>query len=269
MSADPDAHRLLLIDADTTIIKPLEAHFAQEGFVVLLAQTPDEGLHLAARHRPDLILLAASVGDTDGVEVFRRLRRAPSTAYIPIMFLANQRDAMRQNKLLAEGADDVILQPVDVEILALRVRNAIGRTRREGLTEPRTGLPTGALIDEQVRLAGQEAQRLALTLHIADFDAFRDTYDFITGNDVLRYAASAICEIVEEIGGEADFVGHRRDAEFVVVTGQERAATLQERLQTTVNEGLAQFYNFMEREQGYVLVDGRERPLMSLAMEEA
>ncbi|MBN1964314.1 MAG: response regulator [Anaerolineae bacterium] len=262
-----DAHRLLLIDADESFIKPIQAYFEAEGFAVNLAQTPDQGVHLAARYRPDLILLAATVGSTDGVEVFRRLRRAPLSAHIPIMFIANRKDAQRQNRLLAEGADDVIVQPVDVEILSLRVRNAIQRTRREGLTEPRTGLPTGALIEEQIAHTAQQRDRQALILRIAAFETFRDRYDFITGNDVLRYAATAICEAVDEVGGEQDFVGHRRGAEFVVVTGRDRAAALQDRLKAEVNDGLLQFYNFMEREQGYVLIDGDERPLMSLEIE--
>ena len=260
--------RILIISSDEDVSGPLSFYLGGADFDVSVAATPQDGLLEAARQRPDLILLAATLGDVDGVMVFRQLRRAPLTAHIPIMFMAGYLDAARRNQLLAEGADDVIAVPFDVEILTLRVRNAIRRTRREGLTEPRTGLPTGPLLAEQLEALHDQPEKCRLDVHIADFDAFRARYDFLAGNEVLRYAAGAICEIVDDVvsGG---FVGHQGEANFIIIADRDRARTLKERLQAQLDEGLQQFYTFMEREQGCVLVeDGQggmiERPLMHL-----
>ncbi len=268
----PDQALILVIESDQDVIDQLALYFGGSGMALAVATSAEEGLQQAFARRPSIVLLGASVGEVDGVAVYRQLRGSPLTAHIPIMFIADYRHAKRRNQLLAEGADDVIMRPFDVEILGLRVRNAIQRTRREGLIDPLTGLPTGSLVEEKIKAMGQRAGWCQIGLRIAHFDAFRAGYDFISGNEVLRYAASAINEVVRELGGEEDFVGHAGEARFVVLTRREGAQALIQALQARLDEGLQQFYSFMEREQGYLLVeDGRggsaQRPLMRLEAE--
>lgn len=265
--------RILLLEDDEDVSEPLSLYFSGRGAEVLAAPDLNSGLPLAVRARPDVILLASRLGAVDGLEAYRRLRAAPLTAHIPIMFIVSHQDAARQNQLLAAGADDVILRPFDVEILALRVRNAVLRTHREGLTDTRTGLPTGPLIVEKIAELNRSGSYTRLELSIAHFDAFRTRYNFISGNDVLRFAANTICEVVGEQGDE-DFVGQREDAQFVVLTAPERSAAVKEQLTARLNEGLLNFYTFMERDQGFVQIeDGQggleNRPLMHLEIEEA
>jgi DNA-binding response OmpR family regulator len=264
-----DQARILIIAHEEDVKDPLRLYFTAEGTEVLLADSMQDGIQQASKNRPDIILLAATVGRVDGIEIFRRLRKIPLVAHIPVMFIADFRDAQRQNDLLAEGADDVIVQPFDVEILALRVRNAIQRTRREGLTDSITNLPIGVLLKEQLAAAASDPQWERLDLTLKHFEAFRARYDFITGNEVLRYAANAISEIVAADGGARDFVGYVDEAHFVILTDSANVAALTDLLKTRVGEGLLQFYNFMEREQGFVQIDdGRgnieERPLMQV-----
>lgn len=267
----PSGARLLLIGTDATTTSQVEQFFTAEGMTVAAAGSAAEGLAEAARQRPDLVLLAVTLGDEDGLRVYKKLRQNPNTGHIPVMFIADYRDAPRQNELLAAGADDVIMAPVDVEILGLRVRNAIKRTQREGLTDPRTGLPTGPLLQEQLAAAGEGHARLEID--IAHFDAFRARYDFITGDEALRFAARAVCEVVDEMGGGADFVGHHGGTRFVVLTDAARCDALIDALRVRVGEGLGQFYNFMEREQGYILLEddqgAEQHPLMHLVITKA
>ena len=263
---------LLLLETDADVVEPLSLYFGGRGAEVQVATDLNSALHQVVRARPDAILLASRLGAVDGLEVYRRLRGAPLAAHIPIMFIVSHQDAARQNQLLAAGADDVILRPFDVEILALRVRNAVQRTRREGLTDTRTGLPTGPMIIEKIAALNRSGSYTRLELSIAHFDAFRSRYNFISGNDVLRFAANTICEVVG--AGEQDFVGQREDAQFVVLTAPERSAAVKAELTARLNEGLLQFYTFMERDQGYLQIeDGQggliERPLMHLEIEEA
>lgn len=264
-------NRILLLETDEDVIRPLEVYFREQGMEFLVAGEAEAGLHQAVRARPDVILLASSLGQVDGLDLYQALRASPLTAHIPIMFITAQRDSARQNELLAAGADDVIVRPFDVEILALRVRNAIQRSRREGLTDSRTGLPTGALITERLRDLERGGAVARLELSIANFEAFRARYNFISGNDVLRYAATEICEVVEQVA-PGDFVGHRDEARFVVLTAPERQTAVQEALKARLDEGLLQFYSFMEREQGFIQVEDSagelvDRPLMHLEVE--
>lgn len=265
---------ILIIDNSEDVTIPLRHFFEAQGTQVIIQ--PDPALALAAvrDRRPDLILLAASLGEFDGLSLFRRLRDAPRTAHIPIMFLAAYRDLPRQHALLAAGADDVITRPFDVEILALRIRNAIQRSRREGTTDSVTGLPTGSLLTDREGALAAQPGWCALDVQLAHFDAFRARYDFITGNEVLHYAGGAILELVEETGVEDAYAGYRGEATFAVIVPCDRVEALTATFQGALQDGVRQFYTFMERDQGFVEVeDGRggthQRPLIEVRVSPA
>jgi PleD family two-component response regulator len=201
--------------------------------------------------------------------MLRQLRAMPRTAHLPVMFIAPLNEADVQKTVLREGADDFIVKPFDLEILGLRVRNAIARTERDGLTNPHTGLPTGRLLEEQCAQLTALPDRVRLDITVAHFAAFRECYDFITADEVLLFAAKLLAEVSQELGTETDFIGHYEHSHFVLVTHRDTAAPIQARLAARFDEEVQAFYNFMDRDQGYVLVedgygDMEQVPLMTL-----
>ena len=262
-------HKILIIEEDEQIGAALAAHFVKEDYEALSSATGAEGVQMALAQRPSLILLAAQLSDQSGLDVFQSLRDTPRTAHIPVMVLAGRGEVALQNQVLEAGAYDFLEKPVDVDILTLRVRNALRRAEREGLTEPRTGLPTGRLIAEHADSLASTPGWYRINLKIDEFNTFRDLYGFVTANEALRFAGNLICQVVQEQGEEQDFVGHETGAEeFVVFTTQAKGSTLRQQLVQRLREELAQFYNFMERDQGYVLIDDgtgkqAQKPLMS------
>lgn len=269
MSSDKPASRLLIIEMDSRLLETLQQHFQMDGYQVLPAPTCQEGLQLAQTARPHLILLATRMGDMAGLDAFRALRDTARTSHIPVMMMAGQNEVVLQNKILEEGAYDFIEKPLDLDILMLRVRNALRRAEREGLTEPRTGLPTSRLIDEQIRLLPNKLGWYRMDVRIDGFAVFRDLYGFVTANEVLRFAGNLISQLVNEHGSSEDFVGHRNGAEeFVIITTLSFGPPLHDALTRRLTEELHSFYNFMERDQGYVLIEDSsgkqsQKPLMS------
>ena len=84
------------------------------GCVLSTAMTAEEGLQLAQRQQPDLILMDINLPDMDGLEATRRLKQDPQTAAIPVIALTA--DAMPQQ---IEKADNIgfaayITKPLDV-----------------------------------------------------------------------------------------------------------------------------------------------------------
>jgi PleD family two-component response regulator len=268
VSAEKSSGRLLIVEEDAYSGAALRQLFEEQGYEVLTAQTGRQGLDLAQTGHPNLILLAARMPDMSGLDTFRALRDKPRTGHIPVMMMAGHDDAILQNKVLEEGAYDFLEKPLDLDILTLRVRNALRRAEREGRTEPRTGLPTGRLIDERLVSLVDEPGWYKIELVIDGFGAFRDLYGFVTANEALRFAGSLISQLVNEYGGSDDFVGHVSDAErFVIITTQTHGPRLCSVLARRVTEELESFYSFVERDQGYVLLeDGAggyaQKPLM-------
>jgi DNA-binding response OmpR family regulator len=268
VSAEKSSGRLLVIEEDAHLAEALRLHFEMQGYDVQTAQTGRQGLELAQAARPSLILLAARLPDISGLDTFRTLRDKPRTGHIPVMIMAGHSEVVLQNKVLEEGAYDFLEKPLDLDILTLRVRNALRRAEREGRTEIRTGLPTGRVMEERVAALAGELGWYKIDLTIENFAAFRDLYGFVTANEALRFAGNLIAQLVNEHGGADDFVGHASGNEqFVIITTLAHGPHLRSVLAQRVTEELRSFYSFVEREQGYVkLEDGAggysQKPLM-------
>ncbi len=259
--------RVLLIDDDPSTGELLQTVFQEQGHDLQVMASAADGLAASLDKPPALILLAVRLPDQAGLEVLRTLRNRARTQHIPVMFLARRSEADHQNELLSAGADDFILKPFDVDILSLRVRNAIKRVEREGLNNPQTGLSTGRLIQERVRALADEYDWYKIDLDIENFADFRESYGFMTGQEVLSFTAGVITETVQAAGTPDDFIGHRGDTEFIVITRLDKGPGLRSALEKRFNEGVQSFYNFMEREQGYLeMNDGSgeliQKPLM-------
>jgi DNA-binding response OmpR family regulator len=269
VSPEKSPSRLLIIDEDPQLLEALAQLFESEGHQVYRASTGQDGLSLANISRPNLILLSAQMPDAAGLDIFRSLRDQPRTGHIPVMILAGRSESMLQNKVLGEGAYDFLEKPLDLDILVLRVRNALRRAEREGLSEPRTGLPTGRLIQERLRTLEQEWGWYKMELKIDNFNVFRDLYGFVTANEALRFTGNLLAQVINEQGTANDFLGHNSGTEeFVIVTTLGRGPALHRTLSQRISQELESFYNFMEREQGYVLVEDEtgataKKPLMS------
>ncbi len=262
-------HRILVIDDDEDVAEPLRTYFSAEGYAVDVAATNADAWAAVNRALPSLMILGAHIGDVDGLDVFKEFRARPRTAHVPIIFIAHRAESGRRNELLKAGADDFIAQPFDIEILGLRVRNAISRTEREGLSEPRTGLPTGRLLQERLQRLADEDGWAKLEITIQAYDAFSARYDFLTADEVLVFTANLLAEVCQQVGTEDDFIGHRDGQRFVMITRQDRGPALAGQLAARFNEEVKAFYNFIDREQGYILIeDGfggmKPAPLMTL-----
>jgi two-component system, cell cycle response regulator DivK len=84
------------------------------GFATLEATTAEEGLELAASHRPRLVLMDIQLPGIDGVEALARLRADDRTSAIPVVALTAQAMRGDRERLLAAGFDGYLPKPVNV-----------------------------------------------------------------------------------------------------------------------------------------------------------
>jgi len=199
-----------------------------------------------------LIVLDIMLPDIDGYEVCRTLRTNTRTSHIPVIFLTQKDERSDKLQGLELGADDYITKPFDIEELKLRVQGAIRRAERESLTDPRSGLPAGRLIEDQLRRLIREKSWALLDLRINNFEAFKDVYGFVAGDDVLRYAAMMIGEVVDELGTQNDFIGHAGGDNFIITTTNEAAPLIKQKIKDRFAEEVQSHYNFIDRQQGFI-----------------
>jgi diguanylate cyclase (GGDEF)-like protein len=263
--------RLLVTEDDVDISNMLKIYFTSLGYIVDTALRGSEALEKTRHALPNLIILDIMLPDIDGYEVCRRLRVNTRTSHIPVIFLTQKDERSDRLQGLELGADDYITKPFDIEELKLRVQGAIRRAERESLTDPRSGLPAGRLIEEQLRRIIREQKWAFIDVRINDFEPFNDLYGFVTGDDVLRFAGMMISEVLDEIGTPNDFVGHAGGDNFVIMTNEDAALAIRQTLKARFSEEVLSQYNFMDRQQGYILApakDGssQQYPFMTLAV---
>lgn len=264
--------RLLIVEDDIDISNMLKIYFSSQGYDVETALRGQDALEKTRQSMPHLIVLDIMLPDINGYEVCRILRTTTRTSHIPVIFLTQKDERSDRLQGLELGADDYITKPFDIDELKLRVQNAIARSERESLTDPQTGLPAGRMIEDQLRQAIRKPAGWAfLDVRINHFEPFKNVYGFIAAGDVLRFTAMLLGEVIDELGTPNDFLGHAGGDNFVLLTAEDRAEAIKRRLKERFRDEVVTHYNFMDRQQGYVLApdaDGHiePTPLMTLAV---
>jgi PleD family two-component response regulator len=244
--------RLLVVEDDIDIANMLKIYFTGLQYDVDVANRGADALEKTKHVLPHLIVLDIMLPDIDGYEVCRHLRTSTRTSHIPVIFLTQKDERSDKLQGLELGADDYITKPFDIEELKLRVMGAIRRSERESLTDPRSGLPAGRLIEEQLRRIIREENWALLDVRISDFEPFRDVYGFVAGDDVLRFTAMLIGETVDEVGSSADFIGHAGGDNYIIITTNQSAAALKQKLKSRFAADVLTHYNFIDRQQGFM-----------------
>jgi two-component system phosphate regulon response regulator PhoB len=130
--------KIALIEDEPDIIDVLHYNLAKEGFSVVAAKNGEEGLELALRENPDLILLDLLLPGVDGIEVCRRLRMDPTTRRIPIIMVTAKGEESDVVLGLGVGADDYITKPFTPKEVTARVKAVLRRApTKERLGEER------------------------------------------------------------------------------------------------------------------------------------
>jgi len=122
MTTDSKPASILLVDDDATNLHVMHEILMGGGYHVLAAKNGKQALAIAAKAKPALILLDIMMPEMDGYEVCHRLKAAPETAGIPVIFVTALSSDADESKGLDIGAVDYITKPISPSILMARVR---------------------------------------------------------------------------------------------------------------------------------------------------
>ncbi len=242
-------HKILVVEDDLDVAEMLNAYFRVQGYEVFTVNWGEDGVRACQTVNPDLVVLDIRLPDIDGYEVARRLRTDRRTQDIPIIFLTEKRERADRLHGLELGADDYITKPFDVQELRLRVRNALRRVSQGSLTNPVSGLPDGALVDERLSEALGKSGLSLLLVSLINLDIFRDAYGFVASDDVMRAVSLMIHNAMREVDGSEDFVGHLTPTDFVLIVSSANLSILGERVRSRLEQSLDYFYPIKDRDQ--------------------
>jgi CheY-like chemotaxis protein len=103
--------RVLVVDDDREVRGLVAGMLRRDGYTVVEAGDGPEALDVAARLRPDLVLLDMTLPGMDGVEVARQLKATPLLATIPVVALSALTQEGVQQRALAAGCARYLTKP--------------------------------------------------------------------------------------------------------------------------------------------------------------
>lgn len=128
--------KLLLVDDEPTNLQVLR-QILQDDYRLFFAKDGEKALELAARERPDLILLDVMMPGMTGYEVCTALKQAAATQAIPLIFVTALADVDDEARGFEVGAVDYITKPVSAPIVRARVRTHLSLVRVDELKQTR------------------------------------------------------------------------------------------------------------------------------------
>ncbi|MFV9503007.1 MAG: response regulator [Oscillochloridaceae bacterium umkhey_bin13] len=189
---------ILLVEDETTLAETLRYNLEREGYTVLWADDGVQGLELARREQPDLIVLDIMLPRLDGFSVCRIIRQESD---VPVVMLTARQDEVDRIAGLELGADDYISKPFSLGEFLARVRAIMRRTERQPRTLGREVLEAGTLkVDTSSRRAWREQNELTLP---------QKEFDLLTCLIRNRGIALSRDLLLERVWG-LDFIGDSR-----------------------------------------------------------
>ena len=128
--------KLLLVDDEPTNLQVLR-QILQDDYRLFFAKDGDKALEMAARERPDLILLDVMMPGMTGYEVCTRLKQDEMTVSTPVIFVTALADVDDEARGFEVGAVDYITKPVSPPIVRARVRTHLSLVRVDELKQTR------------------------------------------------------------------------------------------------------------------------------------
>lgn len=125
-----DNSKILVVDDEPDILEFLEYNLKKEGFQVVTASDGEEGIIVAEKEEPDLIILDIMMPKMDGMEVCRILRSKPQFNKTIIAFLTAREEDFSQIAALETGGDDYITKPIRPRVFISRVKALLRRLKR-------------------------------------------------------------------------------------------------------------------------------------------
>jgi two-component system sensor histidine kinase/response regulator len=164
MSAPEPSHaRVLIVDEPSQQRELVRDCLEHAGYCVSVSEG-DNALRTFTRSPANLVLLGAMLPSSDCVATCQRLRELPAGEQAAIVLVSAPGDPGSEQRALACGADDLLLQPIDQTTLLLRVRSLLRLKQRDEL-RVRAAEAMQAQREESLLLSRQREENIALLVH--------------------------------------------------------------------------------------------------------
>ncbi|MDR3253572.1 MAG: response regulator [Endomicrobium sp.] len=116
--------KLLIIDDDMTFLESIELMLISKNFDVVKTATGEFIFEMLMLEKPDLVLLERNMSGKNGFEVLKDIRSNESFSKLPIIMITGD-STVHIDELLAQGADNCVLKPFDIDELVNKMNKLL------------------------------------------------------------------------------------------------------------------------------------------------
>ncbi len=210
---------ILIVEDDEAAARAIRDHFAKSGHSCTVLTSGKDVISVLQPSKCDLLILDVMLPHTSGFEICRRIRRDPEYYTLPILILSAMNSEEEVLHALAQGADDFVAKPFELNNLLQRADALL-----------RSGAAGGAL-DELTQLPGADATKRELQRRISlretfgvahcelmNLREFARKYASDARAKAIRHIARALAQCMHELSSEKGFVGHMGGGHFIAIT---------------------------------------------------
>ncbi|MDR2810169.1 MAG: response regulator [Tannerellaceae bacterium] len=215
----------LLIVEDNKELRDLLTSRLKNNYHILQAEDGEEGLKIALKEIPDMILSDVMMPRMDGIEMSKHLKGDIRTSHIPIILLTAKTGDESKLQGLTAGADDYISKPFNQEILQIKIRNLVEMRKRNQ-----------ALFEEQMRIEPSK-----IVVNSLDKQLISKAIEYTENN--LSNPNFSVEELSRELGmsrvhlyKKLSSLSGKTPIEFIRIIRLKRAAQLLKESRLTVSE---------------------------------
>jgi two-component system, sensor histidine kinase and response regulator len=165
MLETPGPPKALLVEDNVELRVAIRRVLVAAGWTVSEASTSSQGIDLALRDNPDVVVLDLGLPDGDGREVLAQLKSEVETAWIPVVVLSGCSDTAVVSEVLRAGAQDYVVKPCSLDELEARLvaaRRVAVEHRRLNANESRYRTLINHLTDTWVLVLDRDLGAAAL-----------------------------------------------------------------------------------------------------------
>ncbi|MBE7703543.1 MAG: response regulator [Cyanobacteria bacterium SIG28] len=243
---------ILIIDKRKELSTKYKKSLDGQDISVVIAKTLKDAMVLLQNLEPDMIIVSDSIEESLG-NFCQKIRALTYNIRPVIIALSKSADFNDRIKVLENGADDFISEPVNIEEFKSRIKAHLRRDVESNL-DNKTLLPNLKLVRRALKRTLTSDNSAVLFFSIENLENYKAVYTELAADKIVQ----TFIAIAKSALNELDFIGQYDDTKFVIITNKYNAEKLANFLTFAFDTVAPKFYSATDAKRGYMLLKGEK-----------
>ena len=238
----------------------------------LIKSVATENIEEDLKNIPDLIIINETGINEKLIDICNLIRGFNDNSITPIIVISSENSKQHAIEVLQNTVEYFINEPIDKEYMYYTIKNIIRLIQMNRRVSPLTGLPGNVQI--QVEIKKRLLRKKAFAVLYFDLDNFKeynDIYGFLKGDEIIKYTAKTILNVIHKNNLENTFVGHIGGDDFIAIIPNSDYNKICQDILANFDNGIENYFTEDDWNRGYLEVANRKGiieqfPLTSLSI---